>query len=196
MQSWLASCTTIGGSITQEIDAAPPVVWETVTDRAATTSILQNMVEQEIIREEPLRVGMVVRQVRLFHGKKRESFQTITAISSDPPRHYSISANVYLTEQSALSKTKNESRTGSWTLVEGKDDKSSVFVWTFSAIPEGLFGTLATLFCGRCLTRSTKRHFQQDLEDYAKEAERRQALKDKEGAILLEDQSGDADSLN
>jgi len=166
----------IGGSITQEIRASPEIVWETVTDREAATQILRNLVSQEIVKEsELLAAGTVVHEVRLMNGKERESFKTITAISTNP---YSISANIHLTRKSALSGTSDAARTGGWTIVPGENEKSSVFIWTFSAIPDGVCGSLSTLVCGKCLIRNTIRHFKQDLQDYAAEAERRQQLKD------------------
>lgn len=173
----------IGGSLTKEIAASPDTVWETVTDAKNATKILRNVIEQEVVKQQTVAVGTVVREVRIFKGKRRESFRTITAVSTDP--HNSISTNVYLTKRHALSGSRDAARTGSWTIVEGNDANSSVFVWTYSAIPEGWCESIATLCCGACMLATLKKHFEQDLADYATEAERRQRLKDRNNDSLV-----------
>lgn len=165
----------IGGSLTHEMAASPEVVWETINDTKNATKILTNLVELQVIEEGKVGVGTVVREVRLWSGRETESFRTITSVTTNP---FCISTNVYLTRSHALSGSRNAARTGSWTIVPGEDIRSSVFVWTYSAIPEGWCESLATLFCGRCITHTIKKHFEQDIQDFAKEAERRQALKD------------------
>lgn len=68
-----------------------------------------------------------MREVRIVNGKQRhESFKTITAISTMYP--YLINANVHLTKSSALLGTKDAVQTEGWTIVKGKNDKTSVFV--------------------------------------------------------------------
>lgn len=170
----------VGGSITLEIAASPCIVWETITDTENATKILTNLLELQVIsddKEEEVGVGAVVREVRMWSGRTTESYRTITSITTTDS-HYSISTNVYLTRSHALSGMQKAARTGSWTIVEGKDQKSSVFVWTYSAIPEGWCESLATLCCGRFIIRTISKHFEQDLQDFSKEAERRQVLKD------------------
>lgn len=167
----------IGASLTQEIRATPETVWETVTDRNSQVFV-SNVIERELITQGDVAVGTVVREVRNIHGKHPvESYTTITAISNTLP--YSISSNVHLTKSSALNNATSDAlRTGGWTIVQGANEKCSVFVWTYSAIAEGFWASLATLCCGPCLIRGTKDHFEQDLKEYAAEAERRQGIKD------------------
>ena len=101
---------------------------------------------------------------------------TITSMKDSLP--YSITTNVYVTQKGALAKDK-AARTGSWMIVQGKDNHSSVMIWTYSCISADWRESLVALFCGPCVMRSIQTHFKQDLQDYANEAERRQAIKDK-----------------
>lgn len=169
----------IGGSITQEIAASPDVVWETCTDMENATKILSNLKSLDVVKngnEGSNKVGMVLKEVRIWHGQEMESFNTITSMSTNP---YSVSTNVYLKQKYALSGKDNAARIGSWTIVEGNSSNSSVFVWTYSAYPASLCESISTLFCGPCVIHSIKKHFEQDLQEYAAEAEKRQALIDK-----------------
>jgi len=58
-----------------------------------------------------------------MYGKEVESFQTITAMSTNP---YAISVNVYLTRHMPCWEHKMQRKKGSWTIVEGKNEKSCV----------------------------------------------------------------------
>jgi|Transcript_22720 hypothetical protein len=172
---------TLGGSLTQEIKACPHVVWDTVMDKDNATRILRNLVERQVIQEGKRGVGSIVREVRMTKGKhQQESFKTITSLSTpnDNDEKYSITVNVHLTEKSAFSGTKDAARTGSYTLVPGNSPNTCIFIWTFSAVPEGPFGVLWILLCKRRMLRDLEHHFGQDLQDYATEAEKRQAIQD------------------
>lgn len=173
----------IGGSITHEIAAAPNVVWETITDYQHATTILTNLLEQDVLSgsDDVVHVGTVVREKRTWGGRTTESYRTITAMTSSSmtkPCHYSMSTNIHLTKSHAFSKRRNAARTGSWTIVQGNSEKSSVFVWTYSAIPESVGESLALLLFGRFIIRIIRKHFEEDLQDFGREAERRQAIQD------------------
>jgi hypothetical protein len=171
----------MGGSITMEMNAPPDVVWQVATDSENLTTILTNLLEyEEITKDDDFRtIGKVVRQKRIILGKEEENFITFTGVQEDS-LPYSLTYNIYITLPK-LGMTKDEAvRTGSWTIVQGENEHKAVFIWTYSQIAGSLLESLATLFCGSCMIRSIQRHFQQDLRDYAKEAERRQSLKDKE----------------
>lgn len=179
----LFSLPMIGGSMTHEIAAAPDVVWETITDYENATSILTNLLQQEIIHgNEHVDVGTVVREKRTWGKRETTLYRTITAVSTKPPLHYSISTNIHLTRQNAVTKQRNAARTGSWTIVPGNSKETSALVWAHSAIPESVGESLAILLFGRLIIRSIQKHFQEDLQDFGKEAERRQALRDSCGA--------------
>lgn len=170
----------IGGSITQEIAASPDIVWQVVTDEVNATRILSQLIEQQVVKSSSDNgVGMVVRQVQVWNSRKVESFRTVTFISTSHPP-YSISTNIYLNRKHALSNKDTAARTGSWTIVQGKTPHSSIFVWTFSAIPENVVESLLIMMFKKRILKLISKHFQQDLYDFAKEAERRQAMIDEE----------------
>lgn len=184
----------IGGSITCEIDASPEIVWDVICDTANATSILSQLIEQQVVKScSDGGVGTVVRQVREWNGKQTESFRTITGITTKP--QYSISTNIYLNRSSALSDKSSHqdvaARTGSWTIVEGETPNSSVFVWTYSAIPESLGESLIVMLFKRKILKIISKHFEQDLHDFAVEAERRQRLLNEANAMQGNDSTDD-----
>jgi hypothetical protein len=171
----------MGGSITMEINAAPEVVWQVATDSENLTTILTNLLEYEEITKDGddfCTIGKVVRQKRIILGKEEENFITFTGVHEDS-LPYSLTYNIYITLPKHGMTEDEAVRTGSWTIVQGENEHKAVFIWTYSQIAGSLLESLATLVCGPCMIRSIQRHFQQDLQDYAKEAERRQSLKDK-----------------
>lgn len=170
----------MGGSITKEIAAAPEAAQEVATGAEHATQIQANLMEHDVLLKEganEIEVGAVIREAHVILGRKEEALLTITATRSKLP--CSISANVCVAQAGAVSKDK-AARMGSWTIVEGNDKSSSTMAWTCPAAPAGWWESLSNLLCGRCILRSILQHFEHDLDDTVKEAERQQALKGKD----------------
>jgi hypothetical protein len=164
----------MSGSMTCEIAASPQVVWETITDSQHATSILTQLMEHDVISGEIPKVGSVVRETRIWKSRTTESFRTITAVTIHDGEYYSLSTNIHLSQSRAFSKKQHAARTGSWTIVQGNSNGSSVFVWTYAAIPETWQESMALFVFGKVIRKSIEYHFQQDLQDFKREAERRQ----------------------
>lgn len=170
----------IAGTITCEMAASPDIVLDTILDFNNAERILSNVADFEVVKKttDPLGVGITVKEVRLVYGKPRcTSYNTITNVSSKQ-LPYTINSDRFLTHAAVVSGTKEATRSQSVTILQGETSKSSIVVYSFSALPQGVKGMLFNIFRGPCFVHKIKLHFQRDLYDYAVEAEKRQQMRD------------------
>ena len=174
----------LGGSVSsREVNATTKTLWETVANTFGTkqaAEILTMVSEQEILdqNDDCIQVGTVIREVLHIMGKRHEIYKTVTSINDSKPP-YSMSYNLYISQEGAMEKHDTAARTVSWTIVQGSSATTSVMVIAYSIVLEDWKEMLMAHICCRpCLVRGLHKGIRQDLNDYAQEAERRQAIKD------------------
>jgi len=169
-------------SVTLEVQAPAPILFETLTDLNAS-HFVPSIVSQTIVKHPTHhdaetnnnnnnnsrpRVGMVIREEKRYHhadAPPTTIYKTITGVTD-----LSVTAVVHQDLNSAGS-DREKLRTGSWT-IHPVDSGKSVVVWTFASSPDAK-AFCSYLFCRKRILQRTTAHFRRELQAYADEAERR-----------------------
>lgn len=142
------------------VAASPDVVWDIITDLAASKDTIGAIQSIEILTEgQEFGVGTKWRETRTMFGKQATEVMWITHV--DPGRSYTARAEshgaIYTTVMA----------------VEARDDASSELSMDFGAESTGTMARIASATIGRLFASATKKAVTRDLDDIAAAAEAR-----------------------
>jgi len=172
------SISGLATAVSLEIATDAETVWEVVSDLDAIAQVVSQVQSFERIDGggETFAVGTKWREMRSLNGGKNtfEQIKTIIGLNTHYP-YYSMSLNISYPNKSS---GKMEDVTNTSTLtVQAIDDNLCVLVCSLS------FGTGDRGFyflCGRCIMKAAEKYVMEELQDYAKEALKRDAKNKKE----------------